>query len=41
MKKLAGIGISLGSLMVVEIYECNDIEVYVEAMGMMYCQDLK
>ncbi|KAG1337967.1 BTB/POZ domain-containing protein [Cocos nucifera] len=40
-EKLEGIVGTLGSPVVVEICECDDVEVYVEAVAMMYCRDLR
>ncbi|KAG1365711.1 BTB/POZ domain-containing protein [Cocos nucifera] len=40
-EKLAGIGGALEFPVVVEISECDDVEVYVKVVGMMYCRDLR
>ncbi|XP_026656832.1 BTB/POZ domain-containing protein At5g60050-like [Phoenix dactylifera] len=40
-EKLEGISRVPGSPVVVEICECDDVEVYVQAVGMMYCRDLR
>lgn len=40
-EKMAGIGGALDFPVVVEICECDDVEVYVKVVGMMYCRDLR